>query len=460
MGNAGMMKSPLAAALLAACVAAAAAAAAATAAEADTAAVAARPSPAPTESVVGQGWAGNSVNAVVFRKNSLVSDRHTQYVGYYDAARYLVLGKRKLGTSRWTTRRTQYQGNAADAHNAISLMLDGAGYLHVSWDHHNNALRYARGVKPGSLELGAKLAMIGADEESVSYPEFYRLPDGNLLFFYRLGGSGRGDLVINRYDAATRRWSRLHTNLITGEGQRNAYWQAFLDHRGTLHLSWVWRESPDVASNHDLAYARSRDGGVTWEKSNGERYALPISAAGAEYAVRIPANSELINQTSMAADRDGHPYIASYWRDAGSAIPQYHVVFHDGAGWTVRALDFRKTAFSLSGEGTKRIPIARPQIMVDSGPGAGKPGGLLVFRDEERGSKVSVASISDFASGQWRVSDLTDASVGSWEPSFDTELWRRSGILSLFVQAVQQIDGEGRAAVPAQPVRVLDWRPR
>ncbi|USX20226.1 BNR repeat-containing protein [Oxalobacteraceae bacterium OTU3REALA1] len=444
-----MKNNLLSAALVAVCVAAA-----------PSWATAADSAKTPTESVVGPGWANNSVNAVVFRKNSLVSDQHTQYVGYYDAERYLVLGKRKLGTSRWTTHRTPYRGNAADAHNAISLMLDGAGYLHVSWDHHNNALRYARGVKPGSLELGAKLAMVGADEESVSYPEFYRLPDGNLLFFYRLGGSGRGDLVINRYDAKTQRWSRLHTNLITGEGKRNAYWQAFLDHKGTLHLSWVWRESPDVASNHDLAYARSRDGGVTWENSDGQPYTLPISAGSAEYAVRIPQNSELINQTSMAADRDGNPYIASYWRDAGSTVPQYHVVFHTGAGWTARSLDFRKTGFSLSGQGTKRIPIARPQIMVDAGPGTGTPGGLLVFRDEERGSKVSVVSISDFVGGKWRVDDLTTASVGAWEPSFDTELWRRNGVLSLFVQDVQQVDGEGQAAVPPRPVRVLDWRPR
>jgi len=412
---------------------------------------------APVETVVGAGWANNSVNAVVFRKNSLVSDRDYQYVGYYDADRYLVLGKRKLGAAQWTVHRTQYQGNAADAHNAISLMLDGAGYLHVSWDHHNNALRYARSIEPGALELGAKLPMVGRDEDSVSYPEFYRLPDGRLLFFYRLGGSGRGDLVINRYDPATAKWTRLHTNLISGEGKRNAYWQAFLDHRGTLHVSWVWRESPDVASNHDLAYARSRDGGTTWETSTGKPYALPIDAASAEYAARIPENSELINQTSMAADRDGRPYIASYWRDAGSTVPQYRVAYRDAHGWQMRNLGFRTTAFSLSGQGTKRIPIARPQIMV--GLDAGTPQALLVFRDEERGSKVSVARTVDIADGQWQVSDLTAASVGSWEPSFDTELWRRSGVLSLFVQNVQQVDGEGQAAVAAQPVRVLDWHP-
>jgi hypothetical protein len=408
---------------------------------------------APLVSVVGDGWANNSVNAVVFRKNSLVTHGDTQYVAYYDAQRYLVLGQRKLGSTQWTLRRSAWQGNAADAHNAISIMVDGAGYLHVSWDHHNNPLRYARSVAPGSLELGPKLAMVGADEAEVSYPEFHRLPDGNLLFFYRLGGSGRGDLIINRYDVGRQRWTRLHTNLITGEGQRNAYWQAFLDQRGTLHLSWVWRESPDVASNHDMAYARSRDGGVTWERSDGTPYTLPISAASAEYALRIPQNSELINQTSMAADQDGHPYIASYWRDAGSAVPQYHVIYHDGAAWQVRSLGFRHTPFSLSGQGTKRIPIARPQIMV------GTAGALLVFRDEERGSKVSLARSGDISRGQWQVRDLTSTSVGDWEPSFDTELWRRSGILSLFVQNVQQVDGEGQASVPPQPVQVLDFTP-
>ncbi|WP_202424580.1 BNR repeat-containing protein [Duganella levis] len=408
---------------------------------------------APVLSVVGDGWANNSVNAVVFRKNSLVTQGDTQYAAYYDAQRYLVLGKRALGTTQWTVRRSAWQANAADAHNAISIMVDGAGYLHVSWDHHNNALRYARGVAPGSLELGPKQAMVGVDEAEVSYPEFYRLPNGNLLFFYRLGGSGRGDLIINRYDIATQRWTRLHTNLITGEGKRNAYWQAFLDHRGTLHVSWVWRESPDVASNHDMAYARSRDGGVTWERSDGTPYTLPINAASAEYALRIPQNSELINQTSMAADQDGHPYIASYWRDAGSSVPQYHVIFNTGTAWQARSLDFRKTPFSLGGQGTKRIPIARPQIMV------GKAGALLVFRDEERGSKVSVASSADVLRGPWQVQDLTAFSVGAWEPSYDTELWRRNGTLSLFVQNVQQVDGEGQASVPPQPVQVLDWQP-
>lgn len=406
---------------------------------------------------VAPGWAGNSVNAVVFRKNALVTHGDTQYIAFYDADAFVVLGKRRLGATAWELVRSPYRGNAADAHNSISIMVDGAGVLHMAWDHHNGALRYAKGVAPGALTLGPPMPMTGKGERSVSYPEFYRLADGNLLFLYRDGGSGRGNLVMNRYDVATGAWARLHDNLISGEGRQNAYWQAFLDHAGTVHLSWVWRASPDVASNHDLGYARSRDGGSTWESARGARLSLPITAASAEYAARIPQNSELINQTSMAADKRGRPYIASYWRDPASSIPQYRVVYHDGRDWRRLDLDFRRTPFSLSGAGTKGIPIARPQIVLDVQRDT--PRGILLFRDAERGSKVSAVSIADFDAGRWSLRDLTGTSVGAWEPSYDTELWKRSGQLHLFVQEVRQVDGEGMAAVAPSTVRVLEWTP-
>src|SRR5690606_9244171 len=132
---------------------------------------------------VGPGWASNSVNAVVFRKNSLVSHGDTQYIAFYDRHARVVLGKRQLGSADWQLAPTRYQGNAADAHNSISIMVDGAGFLHMAWDHHNHSLRYARSKAAGSLEMGEKQPMVGADEGAVSYPEFHRLPDGDLLFF-------------------------------------------------------------------------------------------------------------------------------------------------------------------------------------------------------------------------------------------------------------------------------------
>ena len=407
---------------------------------------------------VANGWANNSINVVVFRKNSLVTDRDWQYISFYDENSYVVLGKRKAGSSKWQIKRTNYKGNTNDAHNTISMMIDGDGYLHLAWDHHNNALHYCRSVSMGSLELTAEMPMTGKFENRLSYPEFYRMPDGNLVFFYRDGGSGQGNLVINQYNRQTRQWKQLQSNLIDGERERNAYWQACVDKKGTIHLSWVWRETPDVASNHDLCYARSLDGGISWERSTGEKYVLPINATTAEYITRIPQKSELINQTSICADNEGNPYIASYWRDSNSQIPQYRVLYKKNGEWKVENTGFRKTAFSLSGGGTKRIPISRPQVI--AWRSNGKPAVAMIFRDAERGDKVSAAIRDQSNDANWKLIDLTSFSLGSWEPTFDTELWKQKGILQLFIQKVEQADAEGKVQMEPQPVQVLEWSPQ
>ena len=221
---------------------------------------------------VGNGYSQTSVNTTVFRNNSLVTQGDEQYISYYDGDGYLVLGKRKLNSGQWTLQRTQYKGNVKDAHNIISMMLDGDGYLHLSFDHHGHKLNYCRSIAPYTLELGDKEPMTGVDEGNVTYPEFYPLNGGDLLFVYRSGSSGRGNLVMNRYSVEEKKWYRVQDVLIDGEDQRNAYWQLYVDEQGTIHLSWVWRETWHVETNHDLCYARSYDSGVTWYKGSGKKY--------------------------------------------------------------------------------------------------------------------------------------------------------------------------------------------
>ncbi|MGQ7856855.1 BNR repeat-containing protein [Pedobacter sp. WC2501] len=406
--------------------------------------------------IASNGWANNSVNTVIFRKNALISFKDSQYAAYYDHEQNVVLAKRKIGSPRWASVITAYKGDATDAHKSISIMIDGDGFLHIAWSQHNNNLNYARSVSAGSLNLGNKEVMLSAKENKVSYPEFYKLANGDLLFFYRDGGSGNGNLMINHYSLKTKKWTRVQDGMIDGEGQRNAYWQVAVDQVGTIHLSWVWRESPDVASNHDLCYAKSTDGGITWLKSTGEKYQLPITATNAEYTVKIPQKSELINQTSMFADAKGKVFIAGYWRGANETGPQYHLVFKTDSSWKVSNLNFRKTTFSLSGTGTKRIPISRPQIIV--WPNGKHYAAGLLFRDAERGNKASIALNDHLGSENWIIKDLTKTSMGDWEPTYDTELWKTKGILSLFLQNVTQIDGEGKADQAPTKIQVLDWK--
>lgn len=401
------------------------------------------------------GYSRTSVNTAIFRTNSLVTHQGDQYIAFYDGDGYMVLGKRKIGFNKWKTCVTQHKGNVSDAHNVISIMVDGKGYLHVAFDHHDNRLNYCRSVRPRSLILDDPEPMTELDEELVTYPGFYRLPSGDILFAYRSGASGRGNLVMNYYSTATREWTQLHDVLIDGEDERSAYWQMYVDDHGTIHLSWVWRETWDVASNHDLCYARSEDGGVTWKKTNGESYILPISADNAEYAWKIPQGRELINQTSMSADRKGNPYIATYWRDSESDIPQYRLVWFDGANWQQQQVSERVTPFSLSGGGTKMIPISRPQLAIEENRGRNVI--YYLFRDAERQSRVSVAKKVLGAYSGWEISDLTNFSVDAWEPSFDTELWRNKQKLHIYVQRSSQGDGEKTTNLESQPVYVLEY---
>jgi hypothetical protein len=409
-----------------------------------------------TLTTLGDGWAADSVNVTSFRNDPITTAGDQQFAAYYNGDRHVVIAHRKLGESKWDTAVTGFVGNTLDAHNDISMIADGDGYLHLSWDHHNNRLHYARSKMPFSAEMEV-VRMTGQTEGSVTYPQFFAMPDGNLVFMYRDGSSGKGNLVINRYDTKAKKWTQLYANLIGGEGKRNAYWQACVDPKGAIHVSWVWRESPLVESNHDMCYARSTDGGQTWTKSDGTPYTLPITAENAEIASAIPQHHDLINQTAMCTDSDGRPVIATYLRPDGEKSVQYVIIRYDGEKWQTMQITHRTGDFSLSGGGSKAIPISRPQVFARSA--AGKTSVWVVYRDIERGSRVSLASCDDLKNPDWKVRDLTDFPVRFWEPSYDHIRWQRDGVLDLFVQMAGQGDGEKLEEIRPQPARVLEFVP-
>ena len=152
----------------------------------------------------------------------------------------------------------------------------------------------------------------------------------------------------------------------------------------------------------------------------------------------------------MSADAEGNPFIATYWRDQDSDIPQYRLVWFDGKQWQSQQVSNRTTPFSLKGGGTKMIPISRPRMVVD------KNEAYYIFRDEERGSKVSMYYTKNMKEGKWEVKDLTEFAVNAWEPSHDSELWKSDKKLHLFVQDTRQGDGERQMQTEPQMVYVLE----
>lgn len=408
-----------------------------------------------TASVVGYGYAQTTVNVVVFRRHSLFTFGGFQFAAFYDAEGRVVLARRRHGTHDWLVRTTPLTGSLTDAHNAISIAADGAGHLHLAWNHHGNPLTYCRSTAPLSLDFLPPQAATGRAESSVTYPEFHVLPPAgpnpaDLLLILRDGRSGKGDVVLKRHHTASQCWTDVHPCLIDGEGRRNAYWQACTDSFGTLHLSWVWRESPDVATNHDLCYARSPDAGQTWTDSAGRPLVPPFTLDNAEYAARIPQGHELINQTSIAATRAGRPVIATYFRPPGTDIPQYHLLFHTGSGWQTRQVGTLTTPFRLGGGGTKRVPISRPQVLCD------RDGVHVLFRAEELGNLPMLGTCPELATADWALRPLSATPLGQWEPTYDEALWRDHRRLHIFAQRAEQIDAEGVGTLGPQPVTVLE----
>jgi hypothetical protein len=168
-------------------------------------------------------------------------------------------------------------------------------------------------------------------------------------------------------------------------------------------------------------------------------------------AWKIPQNSNLINQTAMSTDSHGNPYIVTYFNEA--TIPQYQMVYLKNNQWKKANTGFRKTPFSLGGGGTKKIPIARPDILIENIEKQTLV--AILFRDEERGNKVSLAYSFLNDELPWKVVDLSEQGVGQWEPNYDIALWENKKELHIFLQNVTQIDGEGVAEKKASEINIL-----
>jgi hypothetical protein len=203
-------------------------------------------------------WAGHPVGF------ALLTERGHQFVAYYDAERQLTIAGRKLG-GEWTRVKPPGVVTGWDSHNYLRLALDRDGCVHFSGNMHNDPLVYYRTREPFDLTTLERLnRMTGRREQSVTYPHFFKNAEDDLFFRYRDGGSGRGCDLYNRYDCAARAWHPLPP-VLDGQGRRSAYAvEPVLGPDGWFHLAWMWRDTPDCATNHTLSYMRTRDF-VQWD---------------------------------------------------------------------------------------------------------------------------------------------------------------------------------------------------
>lgn len=444
------------------------------------------------------GYAGSSgINTISSIASALSTVGNYQFLACYgrhatDAAygynNKLVIARRRLNAPLWEVFRTNFTpNNIADGHDTISMGFDGEGYLHLSWGMHADAFHYAKTTTPVTdgqpVVFGPDGTMTG-NENTVTYPQFFTLPDGDLLYLFREGGSGAGDTYLNRYRVATHAWSNVHTSagaqvpFIKGRGwspDYNAYPNIpCLDAAGNLFLVWTWRYNTGspagetgYQTNHDFAFAMSVDAGATWQRQNGSAYTLPISQSAesgventrAERVLTIPEGHSLINSAGMCLDRSGQPVIATWWAPGtavGNYRRQYMVAFPTPAGWQTRQVSNR-----TNNPTTTKYPeadvrdLGRPIVATDAADRI-----IVIYRDDDGANGLTVAHSLPRAEDPdrlvWITFDLTTDNLGNYESVFDRERWARDGVMHLLVQASE---GHGYAAPAntASPVGVVEW---
>jgi hypothetical protein len=310
--------------------------------------------PAKAESIaVEPVWSGHPVGFC------LLTHPPFQWVAYYDAERRMSVAQRTLDSTNWTFHKLP-STLGWDSHNYVAMALDRDGFLHVAGNMHCVPLVYFRSEKPReAASLQRVSAMTGRREGSVTYPVFLHDRAGRLVFRYRDGRSGSGDDLYNVYDEASQSWHRLvEEPLTSGHGRMNAYCSVPTPGPdGRFHMVWVWRDSPDCASNHDISYARSDDL-VHWTDSTGRPLALPITSETGDIVDPVPPKGGLINvNRELGFDNAGRPVITYHKYDAHGDL-QIYAARHETQGWQiVQVSDWTGYRWNFSGGGSIIVEV-------------------------------------------------------------------------------------------------------
>ncbi len=304
-------------------------------------------------------WAGHPVGFCLF------THKNQQYIAYYNANRNMVVGQRNLDEENFQlhimppTFRETTSGTSTllgwDSHNYVTLGLDREGFIHLSGNMHVHPITYFRSTKPNDIStLEQVFEMVGNEEKRCTYPHFMTTKEGELLFHYRDGGSGNGNEIYNIYSTETKKWLRmLDVPLTDGQGLMNAYQtQPTVMADGWYHVYWVWRDTPDCSTNHDLSYMKSPDL-KSWYNAFGEPVELPATLNNSSVIVDpIPVEGGIINLAAkLCMDEKNKPIFAYHKYDTEGNL-QFYTASLKGKKWESKQITDWDYRWEFSGNGS------------------------------------------------------------------------------------------------------------
>ena len=304
-------------------------------------------------------WAGHPV------RFDLLTHKDSQFVAFYDADRKMTVGQRKLDEDsfqlyrlegKWLEARERLSTDIAwDSHNSVTMAIDRDERIHLSGNMHVDPLIYFRTKAPLDVSTFERVDyMVGENEGRCTYPVFMRGPGGELVYRFRDGKSGNGVDYYNQYDETSQTWRRLvDVPILDGMDAMNAYARMpELGPDGRYHMVWMWRDTPDCATNHDISYASSPDL-VHWVAGDGSELPLPITVKARPSIVDpVAAGGGLINMCqSLGFDSQNRP-VVSYHKHGEDGNTQAFAARLEEGVWAVYLLSEWDYRWAFSGGGS------------------------------------------------------------------------------------------------------------
>jgi hypothetical protein len=359
---------------------------------------------------------GDLRNGQVFIQDNLWSTSKRQYAVWVGDGGTPFAAWRVRGGHRWrVVDLAKLRGNplaaptADDTHNVYAISTDAEGGVYVAGNMHLSPFRYVRAS--ADLDHWARRPA-PAGGPSVTYPAFTALPDGTLLFWRRRGHAGEGSVVLDALRPGASGWRTLGT-IIDGDATGES---PYLNHiavdprTGVINLMFEWRSGPTVQSTNDIGYARSADGGHTWQTGSGAPLRLPITHSPASTIVDTqPSGSGLVNSGGLTVDSDGRPHgMVVYDRPNGDR--QWQELWLDGGSWRSTWFD----GLDLDG---------RPQL-------AGTPDGRI-WLFGARGGKLEAVDVTPDRD-RHSTQEIARVPVG-WEASYDSQALALHGVVEMLI---------------------------
>lgn len=376
--------------------------------------VAARPSVGPEHAVARLELSRPSSPVVVATGplSPIWTHEGTVYDAYIDPERRLVLDRKR--PSGETDSAVVFEVVRRDNHNGPSIAVDRSGYIHVTGDMHNGSegrcwWNYWVSDRPGDISSftyrgGKAWGETWIPSNMITYVLFRPDNGGNLYVSYRgrvtmdMGQHGNRAVMMARHMGdKPGPWEGLG---VPSPNNKGAVWPAtcigwepyskpgkvggepiyyqthrghfWFDARNRLHLAWVvygpGARNQGVTANvgsgaTHILYARSDDGGKTWQGPDDRPLELPIGLDNGHVVLsRNPG--DLTSTCFLTVTQDGRPVITYVLGGRPMVGENYMVVWQKSGGWSepmrlptgpnhnFRIVADRQGVFTLPDEGT------------------------------------------------------------------------------------------------------------